>query len=46
MWTDETKFTRAVLVNHRNDQLWMEEYPRGVRTRTFQHQFSVNFWTN
>lgn len=44
MWTDEAKFTRAGIVNHRNDHLWMAENPHAVRASTFQHEFSINVW--
>lgn len=44
LWTDEAKFTRAGITNHRNDHLWYSANPRVVRPSSFQHEFSVNVW--
>lgn len=43
-WTDEAKFTRAGITNHRNDHLWMTENPHAIRPGQFQHEFSINVW--
>lgn len=44
LWTDEAKFTRAGITNHRNDHLWCSVNPKAVRQSSFQHEFSVNVW--
>lgn len=44
LWTDEAKFTRAGITNHRNDHLWLAENPHAVRPGQFQHEFSINVW--
>lgn len=44
LWTDEAKFTRAGITNHRNHHLWLNENPHAVRPASFQHEFSINVW--
>lgn len=44
LWTDEAKFTRAGITNHRNEHLWMAENPHAIRPGQFQHEFSINVW--
>lgn len=44
LWTDESCFTRTGVFNHHNSHIWAQENPRGIRIRSFQHEFSVNVW--
>lgn len=44
LWTDEIKFTRAGITNHKNDHLWCSANPRAGCPSSFLHEFSVNVW--
>lgn len=44
LWTDESNFTRAGVVNYHNLHVWSEVNPRCIRQSSFQHQFNVNVW--
>lgn len=44
LWTDESNFTRAGVVNYHNLHVWDHENPRCIRQSSFQHEFSANVW--
>lgn len=44
LWTDESSFTRAGIVNYHNLHVWAHENPRCIRESSFQYEFSANVW--
>ena len=44
IWTDESTFTRAGVLNQRNSHVWSHENPHATRESSFQHDFRVNVW--
>lgn len=42
IWTDESKFDREGVVNHRNRHYWATDNPHMTQPRNFQEKFSLN----
>lgn len=44
LWSDESTFTEAGIINTHNLHEWKDENPHLIRNRSYQRRWSINIW--